>query len=121
MSFDLGVWFSSRPMNNEEAAARYVALCDGNTDDIEANPAVAAFVTELTGLHPQIDDVPDEDVDDCPWNCAFDVSEGHVIMPMSWSRCEEVALLVLQLAQKHGLICFDPQSGEVHLPPQLAT
>lgn len=120
MSFDLGVWYSSRPMDGNAAAARYVALCGGDLADVEPNPGVAAFLSELTARYPQIDDVAEDEVDECPWNCAFDVSEGHVIMPMAWSRCVEMAPVILGLAEKHGLICFDPQSGEVLLPPQLA-
>lgn len=85
MSMDLGVFFTSRPHTDEEALKRYIAYCE--EDDlapyIEASPKVDAFLTELTESYPQIDDVSEAELDDCPWSCAFDVSEGHILMPIN--------------------------------------
>ena len=40
------------------------------------------LLVELTDKYPQIDDWPEDDIDECPWSIAFDVSEGHILMPM---------------------------------------
>jgi hypothetical protein len=40
-------------------------------------------------------------------------------MCIAWSRVEEIALYVVELAEKHGLVCYDPQENYVYLPSQL--
>ena len=107
-------------MDVAQAAERYIALGAGNLAGVEANHAVAAFLSELTRQYPQMDDVPEDQIDDCPWSAAFDVSDGHIILPIAWSRCVEMAPVILALAEKHGLMVYDPQSDNVFLPPQLA-
>ncbi len=121
MSFDLAVWHSSKSWTTEEVAERYVALCAGKNiiKLIEPHKKVSKFVAELTAIYPQIDDVAEDKVDDCPWNCAFDVSAGHCIMSMSFSRADEVAPIIIRLARKYGLICYDPQDEKAYLPSRL--
>jgi hypothetical protein len=117
MSFDLSVWYSSQPVGPEEGGPFHVALCEGHHDGLESSPRVRRFVDELIARYPQIDDVPEDKVDECPWTIAFDQSEGHVIMCIAWSRAEEMKSIVHGLADKHGLVCYDPQADEVHNPP----
>ena len=121
MSFDLGVFFTSRSHTDAEAVQRYLAYCE--EDDlsayVEASPAVDAFLRELTAELPQIDDWPEESIDDCPWSCAFDVSEGHVLMPMVWSASDTLPTKIVALAEKHGLVCVDPQAERILTAPWL--
>jgi hypothetical protein len=42
-----------------------------------------------------------------------------VVMSCVWSMADEVAFAVRELAKKHGLVLFDPQSDRVSLPEQL--
>jgi hypothetical protein len=35
-------------------------------------------------------------------------------------QSEKVIPQVLALAEENGLVCFDPQAGQVYLPPHLA-
>lgn len=119
MSFDLGVWFPQNRINNREASELYARLCDGDITGVTPHPAIDAFYAELTARHPEIDTIPDEKVDDhdhCPWSCSLDHSSGHVIMSCVWSRAKHVEEVVENLARKHGLAVFDPQSDEVTYP-----
>jgi hypothetical protein len=119
MSFDLGVFYTARPHTDVEAVRRYVAYCeeDDFTPYVEPSAAIEAFLKELTAELPQIDDWPEESIDDCPWSCAFDVSEGHVLMPMVWSAADTVPPKIVTLAEKHGLVCVDPQSEKILTAP----
>ncbi|MGH2400968.1 MAG: hypothetical protein ACRDF6_14120 [bacterium] len=83
---------------------------------VEPDPAVGAFYSELTRQYPEIDDVPDEEVDDCPWNCEFDRSPGHLIMPCGCPEADRMRQLVELLAQKHGLVVYNPQEGRITYP-----
>jgi len=119
MSYDLGVWYPHERLSDAAAGTLYVGLCEGTVDDPQAHPAVDAFYEELTAKHPEIDTIPDERIDDhdyCPWSCALDRSPGHVIMPCVWSKAEYVDAFVRELARKHGLAVYDPQSGHISYP-----
>jgi hypothetical protein len=115
VSVDLCVFHTGRPLTNEDAAERYAALCREEDRDrwIEPSPHVRAFYEELTGLFP--DDGGSND----PWAAGpLDHSDGHVIMNMPASKASEIRPIVLELAEKHGLVCFDPQSGRIAKAPQ---
>jgi hypothetical protein len=119
MSFDLGVWYPDRPLSNEEAGKRYARLCDDDTSEVVEHPAVQAFYDELVAKHPEIDDIPEDRIDDsdyCPWSVAMDRSPGHVIMCCVWSKADYVGALVADLAAKHGLVLYDPQSNAAVFP-----
>jgi hypothetical protein len=119
MSFDLGVWYPQKRIRNEEAAELYLRLCDGDTTVVAPNPAIDAFYVELTARHPEIDAIPNERIDDhdyCPWSCKLDHSPGHLIMSCVWSKAAYVGQLVQELARKHGLAVYDPQSDVIIYP-----
>ena len=88
-----------------------MAYCeeDDLTPYVEVSPTVAAFLSELTKQYPQIDDVMEEKLDECPWSISFDISEGHVIMPMVWSQADKMLPIIAKLAEKHALVCIDHQ------------
>ncbi|HSY28584.1 MAG TPA: hypothetical protein VK832_13840 [Burkholderiaceae bacterium] len=119
MSCDFGVWFPYERLTSNEAAQLYTRLCEGESDLAPPHPAVDAFYDELTAMHPEIDSIDDDRIDDhdyCPWSCTLDHSPGHVIMPCVWSKAEYVDGLVHQLARKHGLVVYDPQSDKITYP-----
>ena len=122
MSCDYGVWYSEKALTDKEAAGIYIRLCD-NWPFLEGeNHAVAAFYEELTGRWPEIDSIAEERVGDfeyCPWSVAIDHSGMAVIMACVWPKADEVGSFVQQLAAKHKLIFYDPQSDRVHLPDHL--
>src|SRR3954467_12166170 len=119
MSFDLAVWQTQKRLTDSEAEHLYVELCQSNVGGVTAYPGVDRFYAELTAKHPEIDTVPDDRIEDhdyCPWSCALDRSPGHVIMPCVWSKAEYVDGFGRELARKHGLAVFDPQSGTISYP-----
>lgn len=119
MSFDLGVWYPQKRIPNKEAEELYIRLCEGTRADVVAHPAVDKFYAELTARHPEIDTIPENkigDHDHCPWSCALDHSPGHVILSCVWPKATYVHQLVHELANKHGLAVYDPQSDVVTYP-----
>jgi hypothetical protein len=67
----------------------------------------------LTARHPQIDDATEDEVDDCPWTCDFDISENMCIMNIRWSDVEVIVPEVVAFAEDCGLLCYDPQNGTI--------
>jgi len=121
MSYDLAVWHSGTSITDEDAEKQYKEFCDDIFPQItpEAKERVGGFVSEVTTRYPQIDGLPEDQVDDSPWSCAFDALWGYCVMSMVYSAAEEVAPFVVAMAAKHGLVCYDPQGGNVYLPPHL--
>ena len=119
MSFDLAVWFESAPITNEEATQKYLRFAEGDVADASEHPGVERFLEELSARYPDLDELADEQIDDSPWSCGFDRSGAHVLMCMRWGVPKEVLDLIAALAEEHGLVLYDPQGSEVHLPSAL--
>ncbi len=120
MSFDLAVWYSNRPLSTEEAVAVYSRLGDGGAvAQVEAHPSLDACYRDLTARHPELDDVPESEINNtdlCPWSAAIERSDGYLILSTVWSKAAHVLGLVRILGQKHGVTVFDPQTGILYPP-----
>ena len=114
-NFYLGVWSGEDPPTHQDAARQYAAFLERKQPAV-FNEAVYTFYTELIRYYPNPDLVAEEDQDSCPWVSATEASGDFVQMVLKWERYAEVFPLVLQLAEKHGLVCFDPQNSNMHLP-----
>lgn len=119
MSCDFFVWYPQKRVSNAEATELYLRVCDGDASALTPHPSIDAFYAELTSRHPEIDTIPREKIDDhdyCPWSCKLDYSASYVIMCCVWPKANELYELVQDLARKHGLALFDPQSEKVTYP-----
>jgi len=119
MSYYLGVWNSPTAISDDEAATRYRVLSAEKSAEPEFDASVYTFYCGLTRLYPEIEMVPEDDLDSCPWACGLEVTGDHVIMAIQPGQCERITPKVLALAARHELVCFDPQACKVHLPPHL--
>lgn len=122
MSCDFGVWFPYKRLSDNEARNLYARLCNGDVSGIKSHPSVEAFYAELTEKHPEIDTLPEERLDDydyCPWSCALDHSPAHVILSCVWSKADYIERLVYELAHRHALAVYDPQSDCIIYPEEL--
>lgn len=122
MSCDYCVWYTTARLSVAEAGKLHARLCEGDAAGVEAHPGIDAFYKELTAQHPDIDDIPPDQVDNtdlCPWSVAFDRSDGHIIMCCVWPKADYVGELVSRLASKHELVFYDPQSGRVIYPGEV--
>ena len=119
MSFYLGVWNSPTAISDDQAAARYLVLSDEQSVESEFDERVYTFYCRLTGLYPEVEMVPEDELDACPWASGLDVSGDHVIMAIQPEKSEKVIPQVLALAEQLELVCFDPQASKVYLPQRL--
>lgn len=122
MSFDLGVWHAEKPLTADEAQQVYLKLCEDWPHLEGANSNVDAFYNELTQQWAEIYTIPEGKVGDfdlCPWSCALSHSGMAIVMSCVWPKAEEVARRVIELAEKHQLVLYDPQSDSVILPEYL--
>jgi hypothetical protein len=120
MSFYLGIWKSATAISDDEAAAQYLALRDEKSVESEFDDKVYSFYCRLTSLYPEVEMVPEDELDSCPWAGGIDIAGGHVILAIQPEQSEKVVPQVMVLAEQHELVCFDPQAGKVYLPPHLS-
>jgi hypothetical protein len=119
MSYDLAVLQVDDPITDREAGEICRRLAQGWRDEQGWSSAVEAFYSELTSRWPELDTVPEDKIDDtefCPWSVALGHYHRAVVMNCVYSRAAEVHRYVAELALKHGLAFFDPQSGKVSCP-----
>jgi hypothetical protein len=119
MSFYLGVWNSPTAISDKEAAARYRELSDEKSAEPQFDDQVYAFYSCLTRHYPEVEMVPEDQFDACPWACGIDLIDDHMIMAIQPEWTEKVVPFVRALAAEYELVCFDPQAGKVYLPPRL--
>jgi hypothetical protein len=114
MSYDLAVWEGARPANDAVAGAEFTRLYGQYIEaEVQVAPTarIVAYVEALLARYPDLDPQVGND-DESPWSTAPLINEAVgplIYFPMVWSRCEEVSAFAAQLAQDHGLNCYDPQ------------
>jgi hypothetical protein len=76
----------------------------------ELDERITAFYESLCALFP-----PGHA--DSPWMAPHDAGIDHVIMYLSYSERSTPAIEAIEeLAAKHGLVLWDPQSSDAYLP-----
>ena len=116
VSYDLAVWEGERPADDWAARQEYRRLYDrfiGSRDLRPPTPQIAACVRALLDRYPE-DDTPEGE--DSPWaggpliRCA---SGPFLYFPMVYSQCDGASAWAAQVSREHGLVCFDPQTGQL--------
>jgi hypothetical protein len=112
MSYDLAGWEGPTPTDSEAAAQEFQRLCEEylEVDTFEPpTPRIAAYAQALLARYP---DIGTREGEDSPWSSGPLIQEavGPIMyFPMVWSSCEEISAWAAQLANEHGLVCYDPQ------------
>lgn len=119
MSFDLAVWFEPTAVTSSEAIRKHDGFASRAPDAGPADPRAVAFHRELIARYPGLSDLPDDQLERIPWHGDPEIVGEAVLMTMSWSTPDETVQFILELAERHEMVLFDPQDGTVYLPPTL--
>jgi hypothetical protein len=117
MSIDLAVWEGPEPASDEEAAATFEDLYNRYIETEAGTPPterIAAYVRTLLARYPDLTELDDEAVDECPWAAGplMDEASGPFLY-FAMTRNEaakEAWEYAVGSARAAGLVCFDPQS-----------
>jgi hypothetical protein len=117
VSYDIAVWEGTRPASDEAALETYNDLW-ARYEDTEEPPSarIVSYIEELTAKYPDLDDLSDDEVDDSPW--ADSPLRGNVMGPFFYfalvpSKADETVPFIAETAQRHELVCFDPQQEKL--------
>jgi hypothetical protein len=118
MSFDLGILSGVRRLDPNQAREAYERLCKGAewSSVLAADDRVAQFVDALSARWPDIDTLPESEIDASPWSGGFEVSPAHVLLTMRFSAPGAVIDFCVETALRLGLNVFDPQDGTLYSP-----
>lgn len=111
MSYGLAVWQGDIPSSDREAARVHNRLYDEYLDGDGLFPVLGVIADFLATLS---DRWPDKDSEeDTPW-AATPLSKGasgpYVYLALAWNSADEASSFVVQVANRFGLNCFDPQA-----------
>lgn len=113
MSYDLAVWEGERPENDAAGTKFYLEHIVPQLEaydpqnEIPPTPRIKAYMEALLKRWPDIDQ--DEN---SPWSTSPLMNEAlgsFAYFPMVYSQAEEASAFCADLAQQHGLVCYDPQ------------
>lgn len=113
MSYNLAIWEGDLPENHEAAAEVFETLMDRWQEGDLSPPSsrIAAYVDALLQRWP---DITTDRGEESPWSDGplINNASGPILyFGMIWSMAEEAATYAAELADAHGLVCYDPEAG----------
>ena len=110
MTFDLGIWDADRPPEVKEAQRRYEQLSRGEDPAQVPSSGIDALLQECSTRWKGGDDAP------------FSTKRTATGLLVRIRPAEATALYAewSQMAERHGLVLYDPQSGIVSIPGRLS-
>jgi hypothetical protein len=118
VSYDLVVWEGARPPTDVNALHVFRGLYDrhfNGGEDIPPSPQIQSYVARLVDRWPDVDPGAGSD-HESPWTCRpliGNASGPLIYFAVRASRAADVAGYAAALAAEAGLVCFDPQTGEL--------
>jgi hypothetical protein len=116
VSYDLAVWEGDRPADDAAAARKFEELYDQYVDTDEVQPPASAIARYVAALLERWPDISDDDSDASPWAAGPLINEGRgplIYFAMAWSMADEASAYAAEVASSMGLVCFDPQTGQL--------
>ena len=113
MSFALAVWDASRPPTVAEAAERHERLCRGG-DEAGPSSRITAFVEECERRWPG-------SAEGGPWaTWPLRRQPTGYLADIRPEAAAEMFAELGEMAERHGVVLYDPQSGVVKIPSRLS-
>ena len=112
------VWKAPAVADERQAAALLEDYhATGDESAFTRDPAVERFLDEILARWPALESHDPEDPEPPPtWSSTPGRSDRVVALDYSWSAPDELLDDVERLAREHGLVLYDPQGPDVHLP-----
>ncbi|UCH75487.1 MAG: hypothetical protein JSU82_06525 [Rhodospirillales bacterium] len=120
MRVEIGVFFAEGPLTEEDALRRHRACCAGIAAEPEepvSAPHLDPFLDDLTERYPALDSLTADQREQSPWARRFDVNGDQAVITLNGRKCAEAVDLIMNLAERHGLVCFDPGTRSILSAP----
>ncbi|WP_052001127.1 MULTISPECIES: hypothetical protein [Burkholderia] len=119
MSYDLGFFTYRDGQTLHDVRTAYHEACAGDlTNEGVTDATLESFVAALERQYPQLSALQDDQLDDSPWSCDFDLGTHHLVISMTFSKAAEVGAFIHRLLRDHSLVVYDPQSDSAFVENQ---
>lgn len=119
MTFQLGVWHAEKPLSLGAAGELFDRIIEGKGVETRTQPSMKVFFNQLLKRYPTLDHWPDEDVTECPWAEQPRFNPQYLLFTMLPAHIETLEAVIIDMALDNGLTVYDPQTPDLHMPPQL--
>jgi hypothetical protein len=119
MTFQLGVWHADTPLSLGAAGEIFDRVAAGKDPGVKPAPAMKAFFNQLLRRYPTLDQWPDDNVADCPWEVQPRFNPAYVIFTLLPAHAEQLEAVIIDMALEHDMTVYDPQTPDLHMPPRL--
>ena len=116
MGFDLALWYEASPISHREATEKYGILLRNEDVGLAEYPGLAVIYADLTTRYPAPNSVVDMDHSETIWSAEPRIVANAVRLSIAIPAVARVSRDVQELAEREGVVCFDPQRGRVRLP-----
>ena len=117
MRVEIGVFFTDAPVTDEDALHRYRACRNGENQADAPAPHLDPFLGDLTDRYPTLESLSEDERQQSPWARDFNRNGDQLIIAVNGRECAEAVDLIMQLADRHGLVCFDPRTRSILTAP----
>ncbi len=119
VSFDLAIFLASEVATLDEARSRHEQLCD-EPNESPPSADVARFLDDLRERWPGETDDELEESPWATWPLESQADSRGVHLNMVWQNARESAAAIAHLAERNGLVVYDPQADDLPTAPWLA-
>jgi hypothetical protein len=120
MSYVVHIWQSPVPRDEDDAWAIIDRLVkEGDGGIIPTPPALDRFIARITARYPNWGDLPPDELDDerTVWTDGQIGASGPLLVLGICSHwVDRVQPIVVQEANRLGLVCYDMQEGRIYGP-----
>lgn len=119
MSFQLAVWHTDKPLSLGAAGELFDGAIEGKDAGLKPQPAMKAFFNHLLRRYPNLDNWPNDNVTECPWEEQPRFNPQYLVFNLLAEHIEQLEAVIIDMALANGLAVYDPQTPDLHLPPAL--
>jgi len=102
------------------SADRIYEILEADGPEVPLSSRMKAAIDECSARWPAYDEAGDEiDAPWASWPLAGEVELPVVELNIRWSHAGSMLPALVEIAGRHGIILYDPQADELHLPPRL--
>lgn len=115
MSYDLAIWRGQSPIDSTAAFREYIErseqaeelLSEGSV--VKADPDLVSFTLAIMAMWPEVDESARLAVSPL----TDEIFGTFMVIPMTSETTDQDVDAVVAAACDNGLVCFDPQTGEL--------
>jgi hypothetical protein len=121
MSVDLAVWYEPAAVTDEQAAEKYERLRQGEDAGLIGHRNLSTFFVDLVSRFPTSDTaLSRREIGAWVWSEDPELEDNGLLLSLSRASVREVAPKIRYMAERYGLVSYDPHAGQVQLPRPLA-